>query len=149
MRGTAVLVALLGAVVFVSFPIVSPPPDPPDRLAHSVAVTSAPTDPERVARGDVVAYENLSERGQTLFDRARALPHGEAYTVPVGAGAPDFEYDEVPTLLVTRDGTAYRLQTRRRWTSPDAGAVALRLGSLTAGICCGALGGYWRLNGTS
>lgn len=38
----------------------------------------------------VVAYENLSERGQELY--VRTLRSGGHYHVPLGEGAPDFEY---------------------------------------------------------
>jgi hypothetical protein len=39
---------------------------------------------------DVIAYENLSERGQELY--VAALRNGGSYTVPQGSGASDFEY---------------------------------------------------------
>ncbi|WP_136717416.1 hypothetical protein [Halorientalis salina] len=39
---------------------------------------------------DVIAYENLSERGQELY--VAALRNGGSYTVPKGSGASDFEY---------------------------------------------------------
>jgi len=38
----------------------------------------------------VVAYENLSERGQELY--VKALENGGTYRVPVGEGAEDFAY---------------------------------------------------------
>lgn len=39
---------------------------------------------------EVVAYENLSERGQELY--VRTLREGGHYHVPLGEGAPDFAY---------------------------------------------------------
>jgi len=39
---------------------------------------------------EVIAYENLSDRGQELY--RKTLENGGRYTVPVGQGAPDFEY---------------------------------------------------------
>ncbi|WP_247005474.1 hypothetical protein [Halorientalis litorea] len=38
----------------------------------------------------VIAYENLSARGQELY--VSALENGGRYTVPVGQGAPEFSY---------------------------------------------------------
>jgi len=38
----------------------------------------------------IVAYENLSDRGKELY--RLTLENGGRYTVPVGQGAPDFEY---------------------------------------------------------
>jgi hypothetical protein len=40
---------------------------------------------------EIVAYENLSDRGQELY--RKTLENGGRYTVPVGQGAPDFEYE--------------------------------------------------------
>jgi hypothetical protein len=39
----------------------------------------------------IVAYENLSDRGQELY--RRTLENGGQYRVPIGQGAPDFEYE--------------------------------------------------------
>lgn len=39
---------------------------------------------------DIVAYENLSERGQSLY--VQTLTNGGEYRVPRGEGAPDFAY---------------------------------------------------------
>ncbi|WP_246986782.1 hypothetical protein [Halorientalis marina] len=39
---------------------------------------------------EVVAYENLSDRGQELY--RETLENGGRYTVPIGQGAPDFDY---------------------------------------------------------
>ena len=39
---------------------------------------------------DIVAYENLSDRGQELY--VQTLRSGGTYSVPVGEGAPDFRY---------------------------------------------------------
>ena len=39
----------------------------------------------------IVAYENLSDRGKELY--RKTLENGGRYTVPIGQGAPDFEYE--------------------------------------------------------
>lgn len=39
----------------------------------------------------IVTYENLSERGKELY--RKTLENGGRYAVPVGQGAPDFEYE--------------------------------------------------------
>lgn len=39
---------------------------------------------------EIIAYENLSERGQQLY--VQTLRSGGTYSVPVGEGAPDFRY---------------------------------------------------------
>lgn len=43
----------------------------------------------------IVAYENLSDRGQELY--RKTLRHGGHYTVPIGQGASDFEYGDGTT----------------------------------------------------
>lgn len=83
--GTALVV--LAALLFVA-PAVFPVPV---MLVHDTqAVTSAP--PDRLEREGyrVIAYENLSERGQELY--VETLEHGGVYRVPLGRGAPEFEY---------------------------------------------------------
>lgn len=60
-------------------------------LSHEVQ--GAITDDPAVLRDrgiDVIAYENLSERGKTLYERT--LRNGGSLQVPVGSGAADFEY---------------------------------------------------------
>ena len=39
---------------------------------------------------EIIAYENLSQRGQQLY--TQTLRSGGTYSVPVGEGAPDFRY---------------------------------------------------------
>ena len=39
----------------------------------------------------IVAYQNLSDRGKELY--RKTLENGGRYTVPIGQGAPDLEYE--------------------------------------------------------
>lgn len=50
---------------------------------------------------EIVAYENLSERGQQLY--VRTLRAGGEYRVPVDEGAPDFAYPSPGELADIRD----------------------------------------------
>lgn len=58
---------------------------------------------------EIVAYENLSERGQDLY--VRTLTNGGEYRVPQGEGAPDFTY-HAPGDLDTAE--SYRERRARR-----------------------------------
>lgn len=49
----------------------------------------------------IVAYENLSERGQRLY--VRTLREGGEYHVPAGTGAPEFTYPTRGDLADVRD----------------------------------------------
>lgn len=49
----------------------------------------------------IVAYENLSERGQQLY--VQTLRNGGEYSVPVGDGAPEFTYPTPGELGEIRD----------------------------------------------
>jgi len=60
-------------------------------LAHYTGDTApAPPDELRQQGYDIVAYENLSERGQELY--VTTLEHDGEYRVPVGEGAAEFGY---------------------------------------------------------
>lgn len=50
---------------------------------------------------EIVAYENLSERGQQLY--VRTLRAGGEYRAPVDEGAPDFAYPSPTELADVRD----------------------------------------------
>jgi hypothetical protein len=50
---------------------------------------------------EIVAYENLSERGQELY--VRTLEHDGRYSVPLGEGAPDYAYPTDGELGELRD----------------------------------------------
>jgi hypothetical protein len=52
---------------------------------------------------EIVAYENLSERGKTVY--VRALENGGQYAVPVGEGAPEFDYSGEDPGARTRPGS--------------------------------------------
>lgn len=60
-------------------------------LAHSTRDT-VPGEPDIIREDgyDLVAYENLSERGQELY--VRTLENGGEYRVGQGGGAPEFGY---------------------------------------------------------
>lgn len=58
---------------------------------------------------EIVAYENLSERGQELY--RQTLREGGVYSVPVGEGAPDFAY---PTDGELGDMESFREQMALR-----------------------------------
>lgn len=63
----------------------------PTVLVHDTTDTAYGGADELRERGyTVVAYENLSERGQELY--VRTLDGGGRYTVPQGSGAPEFDY---------------------------------------------------------
>lgn len=67
---------------------------------------------------DVIAYENLSERGRTVFDRARS--NGTYVAENASATASDFEYSTDHVALgngvypVRYSGEVYSLSTERR-----------------------------------
>ncbi|MFB6082753.1 MAG: hypothetical protein ABEJ94_00735 [Halorientalis sp.] len=65
-------------------------------LSHEVAGTiTADRSDLRNEDIDVMTYENLSERGKVLYERT--LRNGGSYRVPVGEGAPEFQYRAEPT----------------------------------------------------
>lgn len=66
---------------------------------------------------DIVAYENLSARGQALY--VRTLREGGEYRVPVGEGAPDFDYPTPGELDEERDYRARRARRRIVIERPD------------------------------
>lgn len=60
-------------------------------LTHYTGDTAPATPAELQERGyEIVAYENLSERGQELY--VKTLERGGEYRVPVGEGAAAFDY---------------------------------------------------------
>lgn len=78
-------------------------------LYHDTRPGTSSTRAELEERGyDVVAFENLSERGQTLY--LRTLRAGGEYRVPVGTGAPDFAY---PTPGELDEPEGYRRRSDR------------------------------------
>ena len=54
----------------------------------------------------IIAYENLSDRGQQLY--VQTLGHGGEYSVPLGEGAPEFNY---PTPSELGSVSDYRNRT--------------------------------------
>lgn len=58
----------------------------------------------------IVAYENLSERGQALY--VATLRAGGEYSVPLGEGAPDFGYPTPGELGAVDDYDERRTMTR-------------------------------------
>lgn len=101
--------------------------------------------------GDVVAYENLSARGRTVFDRARA---DSPYVVGnESATAPDFVYtsDHVAVgegLYPVRDeGAVYSLRTERERAGVNVAALFVGLalrGVGTVLVVGGALLAGWQ-----
>jgi len=90
------------------------------------------------ATGDVRDYENLSERGQVVFDRARAdSPHVVSNQ---SATAPDFEYatDQVAlgqgVYAVAYDGEVYSLTTQRDSAGYNVAASVVALASTAARV---------------
>jgi hypothetical protein len=60
-------------------------------LTHYTGTSTSAPPAELEQRGfDIVAYENLTERGQELY--VEALEHDGEYRVPNGTGAPAFDY---------------------------------------------------------
>lgn len=57
---------------------------------------------------EIVSYENLSERGQTLY--VLTLENEGVYRVPQGEGAPDFDYTASEDRTQPRDGPAGRAE---------------------------------------
>jgi len=66
----------------------------------------------------VVAYENLSERGQAIYVGALESPERE-YTVPAGMGAPEFPYDGVSDPETAESYREYRRLTGLVIERPD------------------------------
>ncbi|WP_262176049.1 hypothetical protein [Haloarcula laminariae] len=60
----------------------------------------------------VIAYENLSERGQEIYVSSLRSPNHE-YTVPVGEGAPEFPYDEANNVGEVTTSEEYEERQRR------------------------------------
>jgi len=79
-----VLLAVVLFVVPAFFPV-------QPTLVHDTRDT-VPGDPEMIREEGygIVAYENLSERGQELYERT--LENGGEYRISQGEGAPDFAY---------------------------------------------------------
>lgn len=88
-RNTVALAALLvlGVGLLVVPALV---PIQPIRYHDSRAGTFANESELRTEGYEIVAYENLSDRGQELY--VRTLRNGGRYTVALGKGAPDFAY---------------------------------------------------------
>lgn len=62
-------------------------------LYHEVGAGTTANGSQLEADGyTVIAYENLSERGQAIYVSALESPERE-YTVPAGTGAPEFPYE--------------------------------------------------------
>ncbi|GAA0278868.1 hypothetical protein [Halobacterium noricense] len=87
---------------------------------------------------DVRAYENLSERGQTVFDRARA---GSPYVVTnQSATAPDFEYatDHVAlgegVYAIAYEDEVYSLHTQRDAPGFNIAASLAELATVAARV---------------
>jgi hypothetical protein len=87
---------------------------------------------------DVVAYGNLSTRGRTVFDRARA---DSPYVVEnESATAPDFSYTSDHVAVgeglypVRYEGTVYSLRTERESGEFDAAALFAGLALRGLGI---------------
>lgn len=59
---------------------------------------------------EVVAYENLSQRGQELY--VATLENGGEYRVPVGAGSDDFDYRTRQAAIETPNFTRGDVQER-------------------------------------
>ena len=127
-------------------------PGDPDYVHHVEAATGG-----EVAYGltydasDVVAYEYLSARGRTVFDRARA---DSPYVVEnESATAPDFAYTSDHVAVgqglypVRYEGTVYSLRTERESGGFDVAALFARLALRGLGILLvvgGALLTGWR-----
>ncbi|RXK49453.1 hypothetical protein [Halorientalis pallida] len=78
---------VVGAVLLITPGVVPVQPV----LSHEIggAITAEPSELES-EDVEVIAYENLSERGKELYERA--LRDDGSYVVPTGEGAPDFQY---------------------------------------------------------
>lgn len=96
-------VPLIGASVLVT---------PGAELVHSTADSSTrSTNVTQMARYSygVYNYSDLSERGQDLY--VQTLEHDGEYRVPVGEGAPEFQYPTMADLrAATQDGNLSALQ---------------------------------------
>jgi len=93
---------------------------------------------------DVLAYENLSARGQRVFDRART---DSPYVVEnESATAPEFEYTSDNVAVghglypVRYDGAVYSLRTERRTTGFNAAAWVVGLVTRGLGVVLVAAG---------
>jgi hypothetical protein len=121
--------------------------------AHHVEVAGTDTLAYGLAydETDVLAYENLSDRGQQVFDRART---DSPYVVEnESATAPDFRYTSdhvaVGTGLypVRYEGTVYSLRTERESAGFNVAASFARLALRGLGILLVVAGGLlagWR-----
>ncbi|MBV0923430.1 hypothetical protein KTS45_04385 [Halomicroarcula limicola] len=105
------VVALIGPALFPVQPV----------LYHDTGDGSPANESQLREQGyRIVAYENLSERGQRLY--VETLRAGGEYTVPVGEGAPEFSYPDSERLGEMED-----YDERRRLTTvvierpPEAG----------------------------
>lgn len=75
------IIMLIGPAVFPVQPV----------LTHDTRLGTMHTGTQLEEQGyEVIAYENLSERGQELY--IQTLERGGRYSVPVGDGATDFRY---------------------------------------------------------
>ena len=87
---TAVTVLLVVGVLALLVPALVPVQQV---LYHEVGAGTTANGSQLEAQGyTVVAYENLSERGQEIYVAALESAEYE-YTVPAGEGAPEFPYD--------------------------------------------------------
>jgi len=99
-----VLVAI-GAVLVITPALVPVQPV----LFHETGPGTAANGSQIATQGiEVVAYENLSDRGKELY--RRALQNRGVYTVPVGQGASDFEYPSGDEESDSDEGPRSRFQ---------------------------------------
>lgn len=131
------LIALGVALLLVSFVPSVGTPDPD--YVHRVAPAENGTLSYGIAyeESDVRDYENLSERGQTVFDRART---DSPYVVEnESATASDFEYTSDHVALddglyaIEYENTVYELRTERRSAGFNAGAWLVTLATRVGG----------------
>jgi len=84
-------------------------------LYHDTGAGTMATGEELRAEGyTVIAYENLSDRGQEIYVASLESPDG-AYTVPAGQGAPEFPYDGADEFGSVTGSTDF--EERQRLTS--------------------------------
>lgn len=92
------VLVVLGVVLLVAPALVPVQPV----LYHDTRPGTVDNRSQLEARGyEVVAYGNLSQRGQDLY--VRALQERGEYTVPVGQGAPEFPYRSPAEIRESRD----------------------------------------------